>query len=145
MILYQILENGYYGGSYQTEDSDSLPYGYTRIPVIELIDGKYAIWTGAGWNSTTNPPPLVVDQVPSVEQISLKQLRYILLQYSLLAGVDIYISSISGDTGDQLRIDWEYSFNVKRGSQLIQHISSYLNNDTTFIDKLFYEASLIED
>jgi len=62
-----------------------------------------------------------------------------------LAGVDIYISSISGDAGDQLRIDWEYSFNVKRGSQLIQHISSYLNNDTTLIDKLFYEASLIED
>jgi len=65
--IYQIADNSYWTGkSRQIGDRDPAPRGWTRAPVPDLSEGEYAVWTGAGFRVTTDPPP--VPQGPTIEE-----------------------------------------------------------------------------
>jgi hypothetical protein len=63
MIIYRILENGYYGGALEVDDNtQGIPLGTTRTPVPEIPENQYAIWRGTAWALTTQPPPMILPE-----------------------------------------------------------------------------------
>jgi hypothetical protein len=71
MLLYRILENGYYGGCYQVpddpDDVNGIPLGTTKKAVPDDIpEGLYPFWGGSGWNLTNIPPtpPPPPEEIP---------------------------------------------------------------------------------
>lgn len=58
MIIHQIQENGYYGGTIEIpDDSVGIPLWTTRTGPQEIPPGMYAVWNGGGWNITNSAPP----------------------------------------------------------------------------------------
>lgn len=73
MIVYRILENGYFGGTEEYPDDGGIPYGTTRTEVPFIPEGSYAFWAGTGWNIIDTAP--VIHQaplVPDVEAVSIE-------------------------------------------------------------------------
>lgn len=154
MIIYVILPNGYFGGTQDVpDDTVGIPFGTTRTPIIDIPEGQYAIWTGAGWSLTVTPPPVEqapeeepVSQpevIPKVSVVSMRQARRILFQYGYLSSVDEFIATLPSPEREIAQIDWEYATEVRKDSELVQRLASYLQLSPEQIDKLFYEASLI--
>ena len=67
MILYIIGPDGYYQSTMSYPDDpdeiNGIPYGTTKRAVPEeLSENQYAVWNGAGWDLTNNPPAAVVEE-----------------------------------------------------------------------------------
>lgn len=154
MIIYKILDNGYYGGEIVYPDSDGIPLGTTRTPPPDIIDGYYCKWTGRGWELTTIPPSSTQQVDPPidgtylrslVEVVTMRQARRILFQYGYLNQINNYIQNLPQPDRDLAMIDWEYATEVKKTSSLVEQIAAELSLDKQTLDDLFYEASLIGD
>lgn len=62
MIIYKILENGYFGGSITVSDSTKgIPLWHTRTSPPTQTEGTFTLWTGNQWVLTDSPPPIVID------------------------------------------------------------------------------------
>lgn len=152
MIIYVILPNGYFGGTMEVpDDTIGIPFGTTRTPVIEIPEGHYAIWKGTYWELTTVSPPVEKEPVeeplpniiPKVDIVSMRQARRILFEYNYLDLVNEYLFSLPSPEKEVALIDWEYATEVRKQSELVQNLASYLQLSPEQVDKLFYEASLI--
>lgn len=77
MIIYKILENGYFGGSVTVPDSTKgIPLWHTRTIPPSPEEGKYILWSGNQWMITEVPPPVatvtetIVQEAPITEIIT---------------------------------------------------------------------------
>ena len=73
--------------------------------------------------------------------VSMRQCRQILLSEGLLSTVDTFIKNMTGIDGDNMRIFWEYSTEIKRYHPMIEKISQGLNLSEAKIDDLFTSSS----
>lgn len=71
MKIYQILENGYFGGELEVPDgTQGIPLYTTRTATPEIPEGKFAFWNGQGWDLVDAPPPVpVVESTTPVEPV----------------------------------------------------------------------------
>lgn len=68
MIIYKILENGYFGGSVTVPDSTKgIPLWHTRTIPPNPEEGKYILWSGNQWMITEVPPPVLIDPIATQE------------------------------------------------------------------------------
>lgn len=77
MIIYKILENGYFGGSVTVPDSTKgIPLWHTRTAPPTDTEGKFILWAGNQWVLTDSPPPVatvtetIVQEAPITEIIT---------------------------------------------------------------------------
>jgi hypothetical protein len=150
MIIYKILDNGYYGGELDYPDSDGIPFGTTRTVPPEIPEDYYCKWAGNGWELTLDPPrPLQVQYVepprPDIQIVSMRQARRILFEHGHLEHINNYIQTLPSPEKELAQIDWEYATEVRKTSYLVHQIANVLNLDQEAMDQLFYEASLIGD
>lgn len=151
MIVYRILESGYFGGTEEYPDGSGIPFGTTRTSVPVIPDGYYAKWTGSEWSLTTaspiNPSEYVMNTQPvtDVQSVTMRQARKILFKYGYIDAINNFIENLPSPDKELAQIDWEYATEVSKNSTLTLTIASYLQLAQSTIDKLFYEASLIGD
>lgn len=72
MIVYRILENGYFGGTEEYSDGGGIPYGTTKTEVPFISEGSYAFWAGNKWNIIDIAPVAYqapVEPVPDLQAI----------------------------------------------------------------------------
>jgi hypothetical protein len=148
MIIYKILENGYYGGELDYPDSDGIPFGTTRTAPPEIPEGYYCRWSGRGWELTLDPPrPQQVQYIepprPDIKVVSMRQARRILFQYGYLEDINNYIATLPSPEKELAQIDWEYAADVRKDSELVRALAMHLELSNEQIDSLFYEASTI--
>ncbi len=146
MIVYRILPNGYFGGIETIEDdSGGIPFGTTWTPVPNIPEGSFAEWNGTGWTITDIPPvdESLLNVVPDVQVVSMRQARYVLFKYGYLDSVSVYINQLPSPDKELAQIDWDCATEVRKDAGLVAQLSQFLQLTPETVDKLFYEASLI--
>lgn len=83
-------------------------------------------------------PPL---PVPGV--VSMRQARLALLGAGLLDNVESALASLEGIDGRAARIQWEFSSEVSRYSDLIEALAPALGLNDEQIDELFRRAAVL--
>ena len=73
--------------------------------------------------------------------VKMRQARIALFRAGLLSQVSSAIAAMTGDVGEEARIEWEYADEVSRDSVLVQAISSQLNISEQALDELFITAT----
>lgn len=83
-------------------------------------------------------PPL---PVPGV--VSMRQARLALLQAGLLDRVEQAIGGLAGVTGRAAQIQWEFSTDVSRYSELVEALMPALGLTDEQVDELFRAAAAL--
>ncbi len=116
----------------QTEFPVATPLFWLDCPSNVTTDWTY---TESGFNPPVNP----VTPNTEVTEVSMRQARLALLQYSLLTAVNTAIAN--GNEAD--KIEWEYATTVVKSSPLVQNMVSYLGLSKEQLDNLFNVASTL--
>lgn len=106
------------------------PYNWSK----EMTEEEYSLWL------LEKSIPAEI-KVPNL--VSAKQARLALLQQNLLDYVEAAIASLQGKAGKAAQIEWEFSTNVRRDSQLVAGIGQALNLTQAQIDQLFIFAATL--
>lgn len=125
--------------------------------VVEIVETPFDVHPSMVWVDVPNDliltgdwtyengvfvEPVEVEQevvIPSV--VTMRQARLALLQQGLLSTVSAAIDSMTGDTGEAARIEWEYAATVERVSPLILSLGSALGLSDEQLDELFVLAA----
>lgn len=75
--------------------------------------------------------------------VTMKQARLAMLHSGILSDVEAKISLLPGDDGEAVRIEWEYSQEVRRVSAIAETIETAAGLDQRQIDDLFLFAATI--
>lgn len=73
--------------------------------------------------------------------VSMRQARLALLEAGLLQQVNTIISNLPSPQKEKATIEWEYTSQVRRNSELIAVLGPLLNLSESQIDTLFIDAS----
>ena len=84
---------------------------------------------------------IVVPAVP--QQVTMRQARLALLKSGQLATINSAIAGMAGPTGDQARIEWEFSSEVKRNQALVVAMSAVLSMTSEQTDAMFVTAATL--
>lgn len=78
LSIYQVGQDGYWTGSVREIDAEAgAPHGWTREPVPPLSEGEFAVWAGAYWTITVQPPGVVpLDTAKELRLSHLAARRY---------------------------------------------------------------------
>jgi len=91
---------------------------------VAQADGSWAI------------PPAPVPQV-----VTMRQARISLSRAGLLPQVEQLLGALEGQSGDEARIEWEYSQEVHRNKPFVVHLGAALGLSPAQIDDLFIAAA----
>ena len=105
--------------------------------------GKQPNFTGYNWQLMDYVAPPVVVPAPVVvpEYVTMRQARLALYIAGKLASVNSAVAGMVGTKGDAARIEWEFSNEVHRGSQLINDMKPVLSMTDAEVDSLFISAA----
>lgn len=81
--------------------------------------------------------------VPIPATLTMRQARLILLSTGRLAAVNYAIASLPSPQKEAAQIEWEYSNEVHRDSALITTLAAGLQIDSSTLDALFTQGSLL--
>lgn len=115
------------------------------IVVDVLVDGMLDAELGGSIGDTwdgenfTQPVPVVV--VP--EFITPRQGKIILSRYGLYSTVQTAIDGMTGQAGEEARIEFEYAQEWRRDWPLLNTLAVALNLTSEQIDQMFIEAATI--
>jgi hypothetical protein len=127
------------------------PQENNRILEVKVIDFPVALpfyWIDCPDNVTTNwkyvggsfvaPTP---EPIPEIIEVSMRQARLALLQYSLLQAVD---DTLNGpNTPQAVKIEWEYAATVDKRSPLVANMKALLGLTDAQLTNLFNVASTL--
>lgn len=86
-------------------------------------------------------PTLINPPVP--QAVSMRQARLALRNVGLLATVNSLIAGMTGVAGEDARIEWEFSSEVKRNQPLVLALGPTLNLTSLQLDALFIAAATL--
>jgi hypothetical protein len=110
----------------------------SKSPVDDDFDyepGSYA-YIDSQWAEAANSV-----RVPQV--VTMRQARLALRQAGLLTTVNEQIAAMTGDAGDDARIEWDYSSEVLRHKGLVVAMAQALNLTEEQLDQLFITAATL--
>lgn len=81
------------------------------------------------------------DPVPEI--VSMRQAKIQLSRAGLLAQANAAIGALSGQPGEEARLEWEYATSLRRDHPLVAGIGRALGLDDAAKDDLFRAAALI--
>ena len=134
MIRYLYDELSVFTGSVELTEFDSWPVNSTLTAPPVLVEGEFAIFNGASWDTAMIRPVLV----PQV--VTMRQARLALLSESLLASVDVALASLAEPNKSAAIIEWEYSQTVERDRPFVALLGAALGLSDTQLDDLFILA-----
>lgn len=114
---------------------------------------SYAIRNdGTGWRAVNGPEDVGLDEVYSDEppppitpkcpaSVTMRQARLALNEAGKLAAVNAAVAAMPGVTGDEARIEWEFSSTVERHRPLVTSLASALALSEAQLDDLFNRAA----
>jgi len=73
--------------------------------------------------------------------VTMRQARIALKRHQLLGQVTAVINSMQGDAGEEAKIEWEFSSEVKRNQPLTLQLATQLGLTSAELDSLFIEAA----
>ena len=91
-------------------------------------------WDGSSWDGCGT-------QVPAT--VTMRQARMALLQAGMLSSVQSAIDSLSGQSGEAARIEWEFSAEVQRERPLVSTLQDILGLTSSQVDDLFRLAATL--
>ncbi|MEM5542941.1 hypothetical protein WNY61_09330 [Sulfitobacter sp. AS92] len=100
-----------------------------------------AQWQGDGWLVLSERPAPPPPPVPDV--VSMRQARLALSRAGLLANAEAAIAGMTGEAGDEARIEWEYATELRRDHPLVAALGQTLGLDDAAKDDLFRQAAQI--
>ncbi len=115
--------------------------------IVRLSDGtalnpesnqEYLGWLAAGNTPLPYAAPVVIPVV-----VSMRQARLALLQRGLLSQVDTAITAMPEPQRSAAKIEWEYSAEVSRDSNLVSNLGAVLGLTTADLDALFTLAATL--
>lgn len=141
MKIYQIGTIGRWtGATMEIQDEEGAPIGWTRSVPPALAEGEIALWVG-GWQTAKEPPLVTVSEQSEVPaSVPMRNARLALSATGLLSTVQNYITNMTGQEGEEARIDWQFALNVRRDSPLVKEMTQALGKSEGEIDALFIKA-----
>jgi hypothetical protein len=70
IYAYEIKPDRYLGNVIGFRIDDGIPLGYTRTAPPYIPKGKYARWTGMGWEITNEPPPEPEEEIRIITKLA---------------------------------------------------------------------------
>jgi len=140
-LIHQHDEHGFFtGASKLTDKYRGLPYRWSKVPLPEIPEGKFAKLNGSKWDiidEIYRPEP----PIPSV--VSMAQARQALHQAGLLETVETTIDSLPEPDRTKARIDWEYRLEVERDWPWVVQLTSAMGMADEQVDQLFILAGTL--
>jgi hypothetical protein len=122
---------------------------YGAFKSIEELDDRYlcdnvemqfsVVGKGEIVDADTVELPVIQQEKPKTESISMRQARLELLNRNLLDDVNVALSSLS----QAAQIEWEYATEVRREHPLVAQLSVLLNMSESDMDSFFDAAKLL--
>lgn len=85
----------------------------------------------------------VAPPVPVPTVVTMRQARIALSRSGKLAGVEQALANMTGQQGEEARIEWEYATSFERNHPLVLALSQSLGLTETDLDNLFTLAALV--
>lgn len=86
---------------------------------------------------------LAAYQATVPQSVTMRQARVALSRAGKLAAVNAAIAAMTGAAGDEARIEWEYSQEVRRDKALVDALGAILLLDSAQLDSLFIAAAAL--
>jgi hypothetical protein len=111
--------------------------------VATLVDITARPDVQVGWTYSNGAfaAPEPVDQNPVPQLVSMRQARLALFNAGILQEVNNAIANMAGPTGDEARIEWQFSSTVERTWPLVLALAPGLNLSDEQLDALFVAAA----
>lgn len=106
----------------------------------------YGIWATeqhAGQEFLPNGHADLIRPEPIPRSVTMRQARIALARSGLLASVDTALAAMTGQAGDEARIEWEFSSMVERDRSLVQSLAAGIGLTEQQLDDLFALASTL--
>ena len=94
---------------------------------LSVMDGVPIV----NWIIKQRPCPLVLE---------MRQARIMMSRMGILSNVESAIAAMSGQTGEEAKIEWEYSTAFKRNDLLVNEIAKSMSISDEEMNTLFKEA-----
>lgn len=94
---------------------------------LSVVDGAPTV----NWIIKQRPCPLVLE---------MRQARIMMSRIDILSDVEAAIAAMSGQAGEEAKIEWEYSTIFKRDDLLVNEIARAMNMSDEVMDNMFKEA-----
>jgi hypothetical protein len=140
-LIHQYDEYGYYtGASKTTTPTRGIPFRWSRVPLPEIPEGKFARLNGNEWvieDERYTPPP------PVPESVTPRQARLALHAIGKLSDVENALESLSEPEKTAAKIEWEYATAIERYSPLVLALTPALGLSEDDMDQLFIQAATL--
>ena len=141
MIIYQHDECGYFTGqSKDVHEKQAIPYRWSKVPMQEIPEGKFAQLNGTRWDMVDEkvyPPPPIPDVV------TMRQARLALLGAGLLSQVETALNSLEEPHRSAALIEWEYAQEVERDYPWVTQMVAVMGLTDEQVDDLFMAAAAL--
>lgn len=118
---------------------------YRPLPADPVPEGKVVTETKvkrvSGKVKFVNTLADPVVNVP--EEVTMRQARLILSRAGYLTNADNALKAMTGQAGEEARIQWEYAATLRRDNPLVQALGQALQLDSQTVDTLFIEAAKV--
>lgn len=121
-------------GIYQIREGEATPEG-SYLVSRELIDRDLR----PAWKNTFAPIP----EQSSPQEVTMRQAKIALSRAARLTQANAAIEAMSGQQGEEARIEWQYATVLRRDHPLVLGIGQALGMDDATIDTLFKEAAKV--
>jgi PAS domain-containing protein len=123
-----------FAGIYPIKEGEQPAQGYF-VASRKLVDKDLRpVWKNT-FAKTAEP------EVP--EEVTMRQAKIVLSRAGRFAQANAALESMSGQQGEEARIEWQYATVLRRDHPLVIGIGQALGMDDTTIDTLFREAAKV--
>lgn len=117
-------------------------------PITEPFDipaGSVAVGSTLEWDGSTVTRVWTLEDyvAPVPTSVTMRQARLALSRAGHLANAETAIAGMTGQAGEEARIEWEYATTLRRDHQLVVDLGPALGLEPADLDDLFRQAATI--
>jgi len=140
-IIYQHDEFGFYTGQSKLTDKwKGIPYRWSKVPLPEIPEGKFAQLNGDKWDIKDE---IYRPALPIPTVVTMRQARLALLQAGLLPTVEAALDALEEPARSAAKIEWKYAQEVERGYPWVEQLTATMGMTEEQVDNLFILAATL--